>query len=130
MDNIYGWLLEYERGWCQNNSKRPREPLSRELHKFEFKTNNNQAENEVLITDMNLSIYIETSTLRASSDSWLITNQVIKEYQSKEDQLIKYFINVRDLYIRFKFFEYVTSEKNSRGYLILKLARTKKLDHN
>jgi len=70
--------------------------------------------------------------LRAKTDSQLITSQISGEYQTKDPQLCKFLSKVRNLAEKFKFFEaiYVSSEQNSRAYLLAKLASTKRPGNN
>ncbi|MCI51250.1 putative gag polyprotein, partial [Trifolium medium] len=65
--------------------------------RFAFKASNNQAEYEALIAGMKLAKEMEVKDLRAKSDSQLVTNQVSREFQTKDPQLVKYLERVQDL---------------------------------
>lgn len=56
--------------------------------KFKFRASNNQVGYEVLIVGMVLPLEMSALKLKANSDSQLVANQVVKEYQEKEPQLI------------------------------------------
>jgi hypothetical protein len=81
---------------------------------------------------MKLAKDMEVADLRAKSDSQLVTNQVSGEYQTKDQQLIKYLEKVQSLASQFKRFEliYVPREQNARADLLSKLASTKKPGNN
>lgn len=63
--------------------------------KFEFKACNNQYDYEAFITSMNLAIEMGVLSLRARSDSHLILNLVVGEYQIKKNKLIRYITKLR-----------------------------------
>lgn len=54
----------------------PDDLLIEQLLKFYFKANNNQVEYKALIIDMSLTTKVGTLTLKAKSDSQLVTKQV------------------------------------------------------
>lgn len=49
-----------------------------------FKASNNEVEYEVLIASLDLARELGVEDIEVFSDSTLIVNQVIKEYQAKE----------------------------------------------
>lgn len=110
----------------------PGDLLIEQSLKFDFKASNNQAEYEALIAGMLLAQEMGAKNLRARSDSQLMTNQISREYQTKDQQLSKYLARVRKLVSDFQFFEaiYVPRESNSRADLLAKLASTKKPGNN
>jgi ribonuclease HI len=100
--------------------------------RFAFKASNNEAEYEALIAGMKLAREMDITDLKAKSDSQLVTNQVLGEFQAKDPQLIKYLEKVRSLASLFRSFEliYVPWEQNARANLLSKLASTKKPESN
>jgi ribonuclease HI len=76
---------------------------------------------------MTLAQEMWASSLKAKSDSQLVTSQINGEYQTKDPQLSKYLTKVLELAKGFKFFEaiYVPREQNSRADLLEKLSSTK-----
>lgn len=76
--------------------------IEQSLH-FEFKTCNNQAGYEVLIIEMNLAKEMGEN-ICSWSDSQLITNQVICDYQTKKANLTKYLYMVQEVTKIFKHF--------------------------
>jgi hypothetical protein len=81
---------------------------------------------------MKLAKEMDIADLKAKSDSKLVTNQVSREFQAKDPQLIKYLERVRNMSNLFNSFElvYVPREQNARAYLLSKLASTKKSGSN
>lgn len=73
--------------------------------KFKFKDCNNLAEYETLIAGMTFTLEMDATNLQVKSDSKLAEKQVSEEYQKKESQLIRYLINLHDLFECFKTFE-------------------------
>ena len=51
---------------------------------FEFKANNIQAEYEAIIVSMVIALETGTSSMKSESNSQLVENQVVREYQIKD----------------------------------------------
>ncbi|KAK2397192.1 hypothetical protein QL285_058795 [Trifolium repens] len=100
--------------------------------RFAYKASNNQAEYEALLAGMKLAKEMDIADLKAKSDSQLVTNQVLGEFQAKDPQLIKYLERVRAMSSLFNSFElvYVPREQNAIADLLSKLASTKKPGSN
>lgn len=100
--------------------------------RFAFKASNNQAEYKALLAGMKLAKEMNITDLRAKSDSQLVINQVLGEFQTKDPQLVKYLERVRNLATYFNSFQltYVPREQNARADLLSKLASTKKPGSN
>jgi ribonuclease HI len=81
---------------------------------------------------MKLTKEMDITDLKAKSDSQLVTNQVLGEFQAKDPQLVKYLERVRSLANHFNSFElvYIPREQNARVYLLSKLASTKEPGSN
>jgi len=96
--------------------------------RFAFKTNNNQAEYEALITDILLAKEMGAKVLMAKSDSLLVTGQVTDEFQAKDPQMAAYVEYVQELRRSFVLFEvvHVPREQNARADLLAKLASSGK----
>lgn len=101
--------------------------MTKQSLKFKYIANNNQVKYKDLINSMVLTLEMYVSRLKEKSNSQLVSNQVAKEYQEKEPQLIKYLHKVRYLSRSFKSFEvkYIPKEQNFRAYLMSKLPITK-----
>jgi len=134
----HAWLLSVDGSSNLNGNgagiilEGPNDLLIEKSLRFEFKASNNQAEYEALITGMNLVREMGAENLRVRNDSQLITSQITREYQTKDNQLIKYLTKVQELAKVFKFLEaiYVPREQNSRANLLAKLASTKRPGNN
>lgn len=100
--------------------------------KFKYREKNNQTEYEALIIDMILSLEMGAIRLKEKSDSELVVNQVVREYQEKEPQLIKYLHKVQILSTHFKSFEmkYVPWEQNFKENFLSKVATKKTVGYN
>ena len=92
------------------------------------KAHNNQAEYEALIAGMLLAKEMSAHSLLAKSDSLLVTDQVTREYQAKDPQIVTYLRYVQVLKGSFSVFElmHVPREKNARTDLLAKLASSGK----
>ena len=92
--------------------------------RFGFKTSNNEAEYEALLADLRLTKEMEAEKLEIFSDSQLIMNQVISEYQVNESMMLVYLQKVKKLLMNFG--EYtitqVSMEENSKAYALARLA--------
>jgi len=134
----HAWLLSVDGSSNLNGNgagiilEGPNDLLIEKSLRFEFKASNNQTEYEALITGMNLVREMGAENLRVRNDSQLITSQITREYQTKDNQLIKYLTKVQELAKVFKFLEaiYVPREQNSRENLLAKLASTKRPGNN
>ncbi|KAJ4701024.1 Retrovirus-related Pol polyprotein from transposon 297 family [Melia azedarach] len=65
--------------------------------RFEFKASNNEAEYEVLITELKMTKSLGAKWLEINSDSQLVVHQVNDEYQAKEGNMIAYLRKAKDL---------------------------------
>ena len=68
----------------------PQEVLVEQSLRFEFRTSNNQAEYEAIITGMKLVVEMAVPEILVKSDSQLVINQIQGEYQTKDEMLLKY----------------------------------------
>lgn len=81
---------------------------------------------------MVLAANLGVETFKARSDSLLITRQVIGAFSAKDEILIKSLEKVQQLKLKFISFEltHIPLEQNNREDILVKLARTKKLENN
>ena len=63
---------------------------TRQALRFNFKASNNEAEYEALIAGLGLARELEVQDIEVFSDSMLIVNQVMGEFQAKEKRMAKY----------------------------------------
>ncbi|RDX73390.1 Retrovirus-related Pol polyprotein, partial [Mucuna pruriens] len=101
--------------------------IEQSLH-FEFKASNNQAKYEALLAGMRLAQELEVKKLTAKSDSKLVTGQVNGEYQTKDPQLVKYWMKAKEMASMFENFVlvHVPRDHNERVDLLAKLASTQR----
>ena len=69
--------------------------------RFGFKASNNEVEYEVLLPSLRLAKEMGAEKLEIFSDSQLIGNQVIYEYQAKGSMMLAYLQKVRELLMNF-----------------------------
>jgi len=96
--------------------------------KFEFKTSNNQAEYEALLTGLELARDMGADCLVCHSDSQLLVGQLNGDFQVKDPLLLQYYYKVRTVMEKFEKLKvvHVRREHNARADLLSKLASTKK----
>ncbi|KAK0601660.1 hypothetical protein LWI29_026175 [Acer saccharum] len=70
--------------------------------RFDFKATNNQAEYEALIAGLKISTILGADEVEIFSDSQVVVNQVLDEYQAREESMITYLELARELLERFK----------------------------
>ncbi|XP_025664516.1 uncharacterized protein [Arachis hypogaea] len=95
--------------------------------KFEFPVSNNQVEYEVLLGGLILAREVGATRLEVCSDSQVVTSQVNGTYQARDLLLQKYLEKVKELSEQFEevTIQHVPRERNTRAYLLSKLASTK-----
>ncbi|KAL0431290.1 UNVERIFIED_CONTAM: Ribonuclease HI [Sesamum radiatum] len=73
--------------------------------KFEFNASNNKAEYEALVRGMRMAQDAGASHLLAYSDSQLIVKQINGEYKAKEESMLQYLQQIKELKTKFKSFQ-------------------------
>ncbi|KAK0608127.1 hypothetical protein LWI29_025846 [Acer saccharum] len=73
--------------------------------RFDFKSTNNQAEYEALIAGLRVCTVLGADEVEIFSDSQVIVNQVLDEYQARDENMIAYLKLAKELLGRFK--EYI-----------------------
>ncbi|KAM6580325.1 hypothetical protein CsatA_004099 [Cannabis sativa] len=98
--------------------------------RFQFGTSNNEAEYEALIAHLKITEVLKVKNLICHSDSQLIVNQVIGEYQAKSLKMEKYLEKVWKNLEKFDYFkiEQIPREQNSNVDALAKLASQNELD--
>ncbi|XP_027088595.2 uncharacterized protein [Coffea arabica] len=94
--------------------------------RFDFRASNNEYEYEALIAGMEMTRKLEAESIKVYSDSQLIVNQVLRNYEIKEEPLKKYAAKAHELRSQFKQFtlEQVSRNRNKRPNILSKLAST------
>ncbi|GAV71084.1 RVT_3 domain-containing protein [Cephalotus follicularis] len=108
-----GWTLEY-------------------ALRFKFKTTNNEAEWEALITGVTIAKHLEVQKVEASSDSQLVVGLANGEYEAQEDSMAKYLSNFQSMKSAFDFLRIlkVPRAENTRADQLSKLATIEELEKN
>ncbi|KAK0586173.1 hypothetical protein LWI29_002178 [Acer saccharum] len=79
--------------------------------RFDFKATNNQAEYEALIAGLKISTILGADEVEIFSDSQVVVNQVLDEYQAREESMITYLELARELLERFKEYRIVHPQR-------------------
>ncbi|XP_034689166.1 uncharacterized protein LOC117917050 [Vitis riparia] len=66
-----------------------------------FLASNNEAEYEAILSGLDLALALFVSKLRVYSDSQLVVRHVQKEYEAKDERMVRYLTKVRDTLQRF-----------------------------
>ena len=91
---------------------------------FSFQASNNGAEYEAVIAGLNLAHSMEADQLVVSSDSQLVVKQIEDSYEARDEMMILYLKEVRELlkkFIRVQV-KHVPRAENSRANALAKLA--------
>ncbi|GKE73950.1 reverse transcriptase domain-containing protein, partial [Tanacetum coccineum] len=94
--------------------------------RFQFETNNNEAEYEALIAGLRIAEKIGVKNLEVNVDSKLVANQVNGTYIAKETDMVKYLEKVKALTNTFRAFsiKQVPRSKNKKADALSKMAST------
>ncbi|KAK0600343.1 hypothetical protein LWI29_013963 [Acer saccharum] len=92
--------------------------------RFDFKATNNQAEYEALIAGLKISTVLGADEVEILSDSQVVVNQVLDEYQARDESMITYLELAKELLERFKEYRivHVPREENEKADALAKLA--------
>ncbi|KAL0445703.1 UNVERIFIED_CONTAM: Ribonuclease HI [Sesamum latifolium] len=92
--------------------------------KFRFKASNNEAECEALVIGMRMAHEAGARHLLAYSDSQLIVKQVEGAYEAKEENMIQYLRQIKELKTSFDHFQsiQIPPEENIKADCLSKLA--------
>ncbi|XP_014524217.1 uncharacterized protein LOC106780445 [Vigna radiata var. radiata] len=94
---------------------------------FKFKASNNQAEYKSLIAGLTLALDMGAQSLTCRTDSQLVVGQMIREFQVKDDQLLRYFHKASTIAKNFQPFtiKHIPREENARADMLSKLSTGK-----
>ncbi|KAK0572787.1 hypothetical protein LWI29_037332 [Acer saccharum] len=92
--------------------------------RFDFKATNNQAEYEALLAGLRVCIALGADELEVYSDSQVVVNQVLDEYQAREEHMIAYLDIAKRLLKKFKAYRIsqIPREENEKADALSKLA--------
>ncbi|XP_017441100.1 uncharacterized protein LOC108346536 [Vigna angularis] len=98
---------------------------------FLFKISNYQAEYEAVIARLELAKDLGAVSVKCRTDSQLVVGQLTESFQTKDDQLLRYYHKVKELVKQFRMveFKHVPREQNVRADVLSKLANCKGKDH-
>ncbi|KAK0584674.1 hypothetical protein LWI29_016990 [Acer saccharum] len=92
--------------------------------RFDFKATNNQGEYEALIAGLRVCTVLGADEVEIFSDSQVIVNQVLDEYQARDENMIAYLKLAKELLGRFKEYRIIQipREENEQADAFAKLA--------
>ncbi|XP_062086151.1 uncharacterized protein LOC133792258 [Humulus lupulus] len=96
------------------------------LH-FGFNASNNEAQHEALIAGLQVALELKAEGHEIFSDSQLVVNQVLGEYQARGTKMAVYLAKAQEMLHNFRRFtiQHVLREYNSNADALAKLATTK-----
>ncbi|KAK0601486.1 hypothetical protein LWI29_024751 [Acer saccharum] len=100
------------------------EPSIEVARMMEEQATNNQAEYEALIAGLKISTVLGADEVEIFSDSQVVVNQVLDEYQARDESMITYLELAKELLERFKEYRivHVPREENEKADALAKLA--------
>ncbi|KAK1563327.1 hypothetical protein Q3G72_026076 [Acer saccharum] len=92
--------------------------------RFDFKATNNQAEYKALLAGLRVCIALGADELEIYNDSQVVVNQVLDEYQARDEHMITYLDIAKRLLRRFKMYKIsqIPLEENKKADALSKLA--------
>ena len=76
--------------------------------RFKFEASNNEAEYEALLAGLRMAVELKAGAIYCYSDSLLVVNQILEEYQARGSRMAAYLKKVQNILGQF---EYYTVEK-------------------
>ena len=70
--------------------------------RFGFQASNNEADNEVLLVRLQVATSMGVEQIQVYSDSQLIVNQVLQQYEAREERMVAYLALVREVTAKLK----------------------------
>ncbi|XP_021752462.1 uncharacterized protein LOC110717969 [Chenopodium quinoa] len=92
--------------------------------KFSFKASNNEAEYEAAIAGLELCISLEAEHVWLKTDSQLVANQIIREYEAKEPSMVAYLAKIKTVIAKLRSceIELIPRGQNAQADALSKLA--------
>ncbi|XP_021811720.1 uncharacterized protein LOC110754904 [Prunus avium] len=92
--------------------------------RFQFRTSNNEAEYEALLAGLRLAKEMGAQQLRICSDSQLVVNQILTEFEAKDTSMVAYLTHARRLLHHFTAYQVqqIPRSENSHADALSRLA--------
>jgi ribonuclease HI len=105
------------------------EKLSSSL-RLEFRTTNNEAENEVVIAGLKMALELGAKSMEVWSDSLVIVGHIRGEFEAKEEKMKRYLTKVQGMQSSFQKFciMKVPRENNEKADRLARMASTEKME--
>ncbi|KAL0411284.1 UNVERIFIED_CONTAM: hypothetical protein Slati_3718100 [Sesamum latifolium] len=97
MATSYRWVIYNPGQWCRHCYHVTTRRRSRIRRQVRFQASNNEAEYEALVIGMRMAHEAGARHLLAYSDSQLIVNQIEGTFEAKEESMIQYLQQIKEL---------------------------------
>ncbi|KAK3041945.1 hypothetical protein RJ639_002253 [Escallonia herrerae] len=94
--------------------------------RFGFQASNNEAKYEALLAGIRLAHALKVDSLSVHSDSLLVVNHVLGDYEAKDERMAQYLQLVKTLALKFKNFtiQQIPRDQNTQADTLSRLAST------
>ena len=108
-------------------------PTGHKFHsalRFEFEATNNESEYEALLAGLRMATELKAKAIRCFSDSQLVINQVLGDYQARGTRMAAYLERVKTALEDFEFYyvEAIPREDNALADALARLATSKEAE--
>jgi ribonuclease HI len=100
--------------------------------RMEFRTTNNEAEYEAVITGLGLALELGVDSVEVQSDSQVIVGHVRGEFEAKGEKMKKYLKKVQSMHTSFQKFciKKIPQEDNEKANHLARMASAKNADYD
>ena len=108
-------------------------PTGHKFHsalKFKFEATNNESEYEALLAGLRMAIELKAKAIRCYSDSQLVINQILGDYQARGTRMAAHLEKVKTTFKDFEFYsvERIPREDNPLADALARLATSKEAE--
>ncbi|KAK2999291.1 hypothetical protein RJ639_023820 [Escallonia herrerae] len=98
--------------------------------RFGFQASNNEAEYEALLTGIRLAHALKVDSLSVHSDSQLVVNHVLGDYEARDERMAQYLNLVKTSAVKFQNFtiRQIPRDQNNQADTLSRLASTEETD--
>ncbi|KAK3006151.1 hypothetical protein RJ639_015494 [Escallonia herrerae] len=98
--------------------------------RFGFQASNNKAEYEALLVGIRLAHALKVDSLSIHSDSQLVVNHVLGDYEARDEIMAQYLSLVKTLAVKFQNFtiRQIPRDQNTQAYTLSRLASAEETD--
>ena len=98
--------------------------------RFKFEASNNEAEYEALLAGLRMAVELKAGAIHCYSDSLLVVNQILGEYQARGSRSAAYLKKVQNTLDHFEYYtvEQIPREENAMADALARLATSRDAD--